>query len=90
MLVVPIYSFSIKYRSFNLMVDYIIDHPLYIPFIILNIYIIYKLIRVVLGKDQGHNDNDDDGGLSDNDNPQLDLPPGVILPVPDNEPVFDK
>ncbi|GAB2618473.1 hypothetical protein [Belliella aquatica] len=63
------------------MLDYIIAHPLYIPFIILNIYIIYKVIKMVVGKDQGRDDDDQDGGISNNDNPVLDLPPGVGLPT---------
>lgn len=35
---------------------------------------------MVAGKDQGGNDDDQDGGISNNDNPVLDLPPGVGLP----------
>lgn len=64
------------------MLDFIISYPLYIPFIILNIYIIYKVIKLVLSNDQQKNDddNEDKGGISDDDNPVLDLPPGVILP----------
>jgi len=63
------------------MLDYLISHPLYIPFIILNIFIIYKVIKMVMGSDRDKNDDDDsDGGISDNDNPVLDLPPGVGLP----------
>lgn len=62
------------------MLDYIIAHPLYIPFIILNIYIIYKVIKMVINNDQESDDDDQDGGISDDDNPVLDLPPGVGLP----------
>lgn len=63
------------------MFEYLISHPLYIPFIILNIFIICKVIKMVMGSDRDKNDDDDsDGGISDNDNPVLDLPPGVGLP----------
>ena len=64
-----------------LMLDHIIAHPLYIPFLLANVYIIYKVIRIVLDNDHGKNDDDDqDGGISYNDDPVLDLPPGVGLP----------
>ncbi|MFN3999164.1 hypothetical protein [Algoriphagus sp.] len=63
------------------MLDFIVSHPLYIPFIILNIYIIYKVIKMVLINDQEKNDEDDNGGISDDNNPILDLPPGVELPA---------
>jgi hypothetical protein len=59
------------------MLDYIISHPLYIPFTIFNGYIIYKIIKTVLVKDK--NDDDEDGGILENDFPKLDLPPGVVL-----------
>lgn len=62
------------------MFDYIIAHPLYIPLIILNIYIIYEVIKTVTGKDQGNNDDDQDGGITNTKDPVLDLPPGVGLP----------
>ena len=70
------------------MLDYILSHPLYIPFIILNIYIIYKVIRYVLDYDPDKNDDDENGGNLKNDNPELDLPPGVTLPVSDKEPIL--
>lgn len=73
------------------MIDYLISHPLYIPFIILNIYIIYKVIKYVLNYDPGKNDDDDDenGGNLKNDNPVLDLPPGVRLPVSKKESIIN-
>jgi hypothetical protein len=61
------------------MLDYIISHPLYIPFTIFNSYIIYKIIKTVLVKDKDKNDDDEDGGIFANDFPKLDLPPGVTL-----------
>lgn len=36
---------------------------------------------MVVGNDQGRDDDDQDGGISNNDNPVLDLPPGVGLPT---------
>ncbi len=63
------------------MLEFLKAHPFYIPFIILNIYIIYKVIKMVVGGEEDKNDDDDrDGGISDDDNPVLDLPPGVGLP----------
>lgn len=35
---------------------------------------------MVLTNDQEKNDDDDKGGISNDDNPVLDLPPGVELP----------
>lgn len=62
------------------MLDYILAHPLYIPFIMLNIFIIYKVFKIHVCKDQDNND-DEDGGIPENDDPVLDLPPGVSPPV---------
>jgi len=61
------------------MLEYIISHPLYIPFTIFNSYIIYKIIKTVLVKDKNQNDEDNDGSIFDEDFPKLDLPPGVTL-----------
>lgn len=72
------------------MLDYILSHPLYIPFIIFNIYLIYKVIRYVLDNDQDNNEGDENGGGSKNDNPVLDLPPGVTLPVSDKESILNE
>lgn len=61
------------------MLDYILSHPLYIPFLILNIFIIYKVIKIYVI--EGRDDNDDeDGGIPETDDPVLDLPPGVAPP----------
>ncbi|MDO8967638.1 hypothetical protein [Algoriphagus sp.] len=70
------------------MLDYILSQPLYIPFIIFNIYLIYKVIRYVLENDQDNNEDDENGGELKNDNPVLDLPPGVTLPVSDKESIL--
>jgi hypothetical protein len=71
------------------MLEYVISHPLYIPFIIFNAFIIYKIIKTVLGNDKGKNDDDEDGGIFGNDHPILDLPPGVTLPLAPKEPVLN-
>jgi hypothetical protein len=62
------------------MLDYILAHPLYIPFIILNIFIIYKVIKIYVCNNKDNND-DEDGGIPENDDPVLDLPPGVSTPI---------
>ncbi|MFT5774053.1 MAG: hypothetical protein ACI9ZX_003466, partial [Algoriphagus sp.] len=52
------------------MLDFIKSYPLYIPFIIINVFIIYKVVKDVLNNDKGQNDEDDDeGGVSEIDNP---------------------
>lgn len=72
------------------MLDFIKSYPLYIPFIIVNIFIIYKVVKDVLNDDKGENDEDDDeGGVSEIDKPVLDLPPGVTLPTSPKVPVLN-
>ncbi len=72
------------------MLDFIKSYPLYIPFIIVNIFIIYKVVKDVLNDDKGENDEDDDeGGLSEIDQPVLDLPPGVTVPTSPEVPVLN-
>jgi len=72
------------------MLDLLTTYPLYIPFLIVNIYIIYKVIKDVLNGEKGKNDDDDNGGLLANDQPILDLPPGVSLPVSPRETVLNE
>jgi hypothetical protein len=43
----------------------------------------------VLRDDNGKNDDDDEGGILANNNPVLDLPPGVTLPISSKEPVLN-
>jgi hypothetical protein len=69
------------------MLEFIISYPMYIPFIILNTLIIYKVIKDVMNEDNGQSD-DDDGGIFSTKNPILDLPPGVTLPTSTKEPVL--
>jgi len=72
------------------MLDFFIGHPLYVPFIILNVLIIYKIVKLVVNGDKGKNDDDEDGGILATDPPILDLPPGVTLPVLPQEPVLNE
>lgn len=56
-------------------------HPYYIPFIIFNSYVIYRVIMEVIRGGRDDRDQGDGGGESDPpDDPILDLPPGVVLP----------
>jgi hypothetical protein len=64
---------------------WLLKHPYYIPFIIFNVWIIYRIIKMVINEEDQDNgddrgDEDDDGGVDVNDDPDLDLPPGVSLP----------
>ena len=59
--------------------EFLADHPMYIPFILFNIWIIYKLIKEVR-ESNDERDDSDDGGIMMGE-PELDLPPGVTLPV---------
>jgi len=70
------------------MLDFIKSYPLYIPFIVLNVFIIYKVIKDVLNDEQEKNGDDEDGGVFSSDIPVLDLPPGVSLPISPKEPVL--
>jgi hypothetical protein len=65
-------------------VDYIVMNPSYIFILLLSIIVVsmvmYRILKD-LGRDDSDNDqNDGDGGIEDID-PDLDLPPGVSLPV---------
>jgi hypothetical protein len=75
------------------MIEYIQSHPLYIPFLVFNALVIYEIYKTMAGKNKGKDDDDDnnDGGiLVGNDDPILDLPPGVTLPVSPKEPVLSE
>ena len=65
------------------MIDFLSEHLFYIPFIIFNIWVIYKVIKIFVydeeDEDDTNNDEDDDGGITIDD-PDIDLPPGVSLP----------
>ncbi|MEM9392180.1 MAG: hypothetical protein AAGA02_17005 [Bacteroidota bacterium] len=72
------------------MLDYLSNHLLYIPFIALNIWVIYKVIKIFVYQkdDDDKNDDDDDNGGIDLTGPELDLPPGVSLPTEPKEVVL--
>lgn len=74
------------------MMEFINAHPLYIPFLIGNGLIIYEIYSIVRKNNNDKNDddqnNDGEGGIPIEDDPILDLPPGVTLPVSPKEPVF--
>lgn len=61
-------------------IDYILKHPLYLVFIILNVCIIIWVIIKVINDDKGEDGKDDDDDPFYPDDPDLDLPPGVSLP----------
>jgi len=71
------------------MQDFFTSHPLYIPFLVLNAYVIYKVIKDLLPNDQ-QNDDDDNGGIHVHDEPILDLPPGVTLSTPTKDLVLNE
>ncbi len=59
--------------------EYIVSNPTYIIVVVVCIFIVYRVIREIL-KDDKDDDDNDNGGIMVND-PKLDLPPGVSLPV---------
>ena len=71
------------------MLEYLSDNPLYVPFIGLNIWIIYKVIKIFVyqNDDDKNDDEDDDGGILLT-GPDLDLPPGISLPTEPKEVVM--
>ncbi len=68
--------------------SFILEHPLYIPFIIFNIWLIYKVFHEIVFRDKDDDDSDDNDGGIIPDNPDLDLPPGVSLPTDTPEKVL--
>jgi len=62
--------------------DYILDNPMYLLFLLVNVLVIYKVIQLSLREDQDDDDEENgEGGISGNDDPDLDLPPGVAPPI---------
>lgn len=63
--------------------EYLLDHPFYIPFLMVNlglvVWIVVKVFRENYDDDNDEQDDDDDPWLPDG--PDLDLPPGVSLPL---------
>ncbi|MEM6643583.1 MAG: hypothetical protein AAF616_11440 [Bacteroidota bacterium] len=66
--------------------EFLDAHPFYLMFIIINLAIIYLVVKMVIFKkdDDDEEDDDDEGGIGDDD-PVLDLPPGVTLPKEPSE-----
>jgi hypothetical protein len=71
------------------MLSFILEHPLYLPFILVNIWIIYKAIQEFAYKPETDDSSDNDGGGSGPADPELDLPPGVTLPKEREEVLTD-
>lgn len=67
------------------MLDFIFKYPLYIPFLALNIFLIYKVIMDVKRDENDENNDEDDGGVDWSEGPDLELPPGVTRPINDTE-----
>ncbi|MEM9857902.1 MAG: hypothetical protein AAF843_11115 [Bacteroidota bacterium] len=65
---------------------FLLENPFYIPFIALNIWVIYKVIKIFVYRNDDNTDDDDDNddGILPDD-PELDLPPGVSLPTEPKE-----
>jgi len=64
------------YRS----MEFLRQHPFYILFLLFNIWLIYRVIKMVINSDDEDKDEDADDGGVEIDDPILDLPPGVTLP----------
>jgi len=59
--------------------EYIVSNPTYIIVVLVCFFLVYRVIRAIM-KDDKDDDDNDNGGIIVND-PELDLPPGVSLPV---------
>jgi hypothetical protein len=62
------------------MVAFLYSHPEYILFVIVNIFIVYRVVKVVFDDNKDDDHSDDDGGIEQPTDPDLDLPPGVSPP----------
>lgn len=67
------------------MFSYISSHPDYLIVLTISIFLVVKVILSILKEDDNNDDDDSDGGIH-KDEPVLDLPPGVSLPVDDFTP----
>jgi len=65
---------------------YVLQNPLYIVVVILNIGVVVLVIKALFSGND-NNDDDPDGG-SPVEDPDLDLPPGVSLPREPSESVL--
>ena len=64
------------------LINFIERHPLYACFIIVNIWLVIHVIRELVYKkdDEDDQDDDSDDGIDNEDDPVIDLPPGITLP----------
>jgi len=69
------------------MLEFIKQHPDYLLIVLLNIVVVLKVLLHIKNIDKGNNDDDNDGGILPK-SPQLDLPPGVTLPIDRKEKEF--
>ncbi len=72
------------------MVEFVYNHPDYVFFVFLILFLITKVILdIIKSNNHGNEDmgDDDDGGVYPDD-PILDLPPGVTLPKEEPEAVY--
>jgi len=60
------------------MLDFINQHPDYLFIVLINIVVVVKVLIHI--KETDDNNDDDNGGMLPK-NPNLDLPPGVSLPI---------
>lgn len=62
------------------MVKFIIDHPDYFILLMACLFVVIKVLVNIVTDEKGDSNNDNEGG-SFIDEPKLDLPPGVSLPL---------
>lgn len=68
---------------------YVLQNPLYIVVVILNIGVVVLVIKALFSGNDNDDDSDDDNdGGSPVEDPDLDLPPGVSLPREPSESVL--
>ncbi len=68
-----------------MLLEYLMNHPMYLIFLVLNAWVIWRIVRV---STRNSDDEDSDKGNDGNvplDDPILDLPPGITLPVPEED-----
>ena len=71
------------------MVEFVLTHPDYLLLMFLCFFLVVKVIFHIIGEKPGNDDDGSDGGIQ-NEDPVLDLPPGVSLPgtKPEKDLVF--
>jgi hypothetical protein len=68
------------------MVQFLITNPLFVLLSMGMLVIISKFVVRFFGDNPNGSDNDEDDGGMNIEDPVLDLPPGVSLPVDEHEP----